>query len=80
MFGSEFIAMKQCTEYVRELRYKLRMMGVLCIGPILIYGDNQAVLLNTTIPHSDWKKKSNSIAYHFVREGCVRDEWRAAYI
>ena len=27
-FGSEFIAMKQCCEYIRGLRYKLRMMGV----------------------------------------------------
>ena len=26
-FGSEFIAMKQCCEYMRGLRYKLRMMG-----------------------------------------------------
>jgi hypothetical protein len=27
-FGSEFTAMKLCTEYVRGLRYKLRMMGI----------------------------------------------------
>ena len=27
-FGSEFIAMKQCCEFVRGLRYKLRMEGV----------------------------------------------------
>lgn len=27
-FGSEFVAMKQATEYVRGLRYKLRMMGI----------------------------------------------------
>ena len=26
-FASEFIAMKQCCEYIRGLRYKLRMMG-----------------------------------------------------
>ena len=25
-FGSEFCAMKQCREYLRGLRYKLRMM------------------------------------------------------
>ena len=29
-FGSKFIAMKQCCEYVRGLRYKLRIMGILC--------------------------------------------------
>ena len=79
-FGSEFTAMKQCSEYVRGLRYKLRMMGIECAEPTYIYGDNQSVLANTTVPHSVLKKKSNSIAYHFVREGCARDEWRTAYV
>ena len=65
-FGSEFIAMKQCCEYVRGLRYKLRMMGIPCEDPTFIYGDNQSVLANTTIPDSTLKKKSQSIAYHFV--------------
>ena len=79
-FGSEFTAMKQCTEYVRGLRYKLRMMGIPCEGPAFIYGDNQSVLFNTTIPESTLKKKTQSIAYHFVREGAAKDEWRTAYV
>ena len=79
-FGSEFIAMKQCCEYVRGLRYKLRMMGIPCEGPAYIHGDNQSVLANTSIPDSTLKKKSQSIAYHFVREGAARDEWRTAYV
>ena len=79
-FGSEFMAMKHCTEYVRGLRYKLRMMGIPCELPTFIYGDNKSVLANTTVPDSTLKKKSNSIAYHFVREGCARDEWRTAYV
>ncbi len=58
-FGSEFVAMKQATEYIRS----------------------QSVLANTTAPGSTLKKKSNVIAYHFVREGCARgDEWRTTYI
>eukprot|EP00956_Cyclotella_meneghiniana_P002326 scaffold2635_cov47-Cyclotella_meneghiniana.AAC.1 len=72
--------MKQATEYVRGLRYKLRMMGIPCHEPTYVYGDNQSVLANTTVPDSQLKKKSNSIAYHFVREGCARDEWRTTYI
>jgi hypothetical protein len=79
-FGSEFIAMKQCCEYLRGLRYKLRMMGIPVEGPSYIYGDNQSVLANTTIPESTLKKKSQSIAYHFVREGVARDEWRTTYV
>jgi hypothetical protein len=79
-FGSEFVAMKQCCEYLRGLRYKLRMMGIPCDGPAYIEGDNQSVLANTTIPDSTLKKKNQSIAYHFVREGAARDEWRTTYV
>ena len=79
-FGSEFIAMKQCCEYLRGLRYKLRMMGIPCEGPAHVFGDNQSVLANTTMPESTLKKKSQSIAYHFVREGSDRDEWRTVYV
>ena len=73
-FGSEFIAMKQCCEYIRGLRYKLRMMGIPVELPTYIFGDNQSVLANTTTPHSTLKKKSSSIAYHFVREGVAKNE------
>ena len=79
-FGSEFIVMKQCTEYVRGLRYRLRMMSIPVEEPTFIYGDNQSVLANTKNPHSQLKKKSNSIAYHFVCEGCTRGEWRTTYV
>jgi hypothetical protein len=79
-FGSEFVAMKQATEYVRGLRFKLRMMGITVDEPAYVFGDNQSVLANTSAPASTLKKKSNAIAYHFVREGCAKDEWRTAYI
>ena len=79
-FGAEFIAMKQCCEYLRGLRYNLRMMGIPCDQLSLIYGDNQSVLPNTTMPDSTLKKKSQSIAYHFVCEGSARGEWRTAYV
>jgi len=39
--GSKFVAMRQCCEYIRGLRYKLRMMGISVSNPTLIYGDNQ---------------------------------------
>ena len=79
-FGAEFIAMKQCCEYLRGLRYKLRMMGIPCDGPSHIYSDNQSVLANTTMPDSTLKKKSQSIAYHFVCEGSACGEWRTAHV
>ena len=72
--------MKQCCEYICGLRYKLRMMGIPVTGLAYISGDNQSVLANTMIPESTLKKKSQSIAYHFVREGSARDKWRTAYV
>ena len=80
-FGSEFMAMKHGTEYVRGLRYKLRMTGIpIDDFPTFIYADNKSVIVNSSVPESTLKKKSNSIAYNFVREGCAADEWRIAYI
>lgn len=79
-FGSEFVAMKNCVEYLRGLRYKLRMMGIPVTNPCLVEGDNQSVLWNTTVPDSTLKKKSCAVAYHYVREGVARDEWRTGYV
>ena len=52
------------------------MMGIPCNEPDYIEADNQSVLYNTTIPDSTLKKKSQSIAYHMIREGAARDEWK----
>jgi len=79
-FGSEFTAMKQALEYVRGLRYKLRMLGIPVDEPAFVFGDNKSVLANTTVPGSTIKKKMNSLSYHFIREGCAKDEWRTAYV
>ena len=69
-FGSELSAMKTAVEKVEGLRYKLRMMGVPLDGPTYIKADNMSVVHNCSKPESQLKKKSNSIAYHYVRERC----------
>ena len=56
------------------------MMGIPYDEPSCIFGDNQSVLDNTTSPDSTLKKNLQSIAYHFVREGSARYEWRTMYI
>ena len=55
-------------------------MGILVSLPTLIYGDNQSVLWNTTVPDSTLKKKSSALAYHYCREGTARSEWITNYI
>ena len=59
-FGSEFIAMKQCCEYIRGLRYKLQLMGIPVVGPTYIYGDNQSGLANMTILDSPSRRKAKA--------------------
>ena len=41
-FGSEFMAMKQATEYLQGLIYKLRMFGIPIDEPAFVCGDNQS--------------------------------------
>jgi len=79
-YQAEFTAMREATEYIRALRYKLRMMGIPVEDAAYIFGDNQSVLANTTNPGSTLKKKCAAVAYHVVREGVARGEWVTAYI
>ena len=79
-FGSEFIAMKSCCEYVCGLWYKLRILGIPMELPTYIFGDNQYVLVNSSKPHPSLNKKLSSIAFHFIREGYAKYEWRVAYL
>jgi hypothetical protein len=72
-YGSELVAARIAVELAMEYRYSLRMLGVEVDGPCMLFGDNNSVILNTTIPSSQLKKKHNAIAYHRVRK-CVAAE------
>ena len=78
-FGSEFSAMKTGVELIEGLRYKLRMMGVPLDGPAHVKADNLSVVKNSSMPESTLKKKSNSIAFHYVRERAAADMIQVSY-
>ena len=80
VFGAEFVSMKIGMEAARCLRYKLRMIGVPLSGPTYIYGDNMSIIHNTQRPESTLNKKSNSIAYHAIRESVAMDESLTAHV
>ena len=67
-FGSEYIALRICTEMVEALRYKLRCFGILIDGPAEVFNDNQSVVTNSSVPSSVLNKRHNAICYHRVRE------------
>ena len=78
-FGSEFCALKTAMEMTIGLRHKLRMMGVPLDGPAHFRVDNMSVVHNSSRPESTLKKKSNAIAYHFVRENIAAGTGRVGY-
>ena len=63
--------MKTAIELVEGLRYKLRMMGIPLDGRCHVKADNMSVIHNCSNPASQLKKKSNSIAFHYIRERCA---------
>ena len=70
--------MRIATELIEGLRYKLRMFGVPLDGPANVFGDNQSIISNATIPESPLKKKHVAICYHRVREACASGILRIA--
>jgi len=78
-FGSEFMALKTGVELLEGLIYKLHMMGVPVEGYCHTCVDNMSLVNNTSVPESVLKKKSNSIAYYYVRSKCAQDVLRITY-
>ena len=78
-FGSEYIALRICTEMVEALRYKLRCFGVPVEGACDVMCDNRSVVTNSSVPTSVLNKRHNAICYHRVREpqaaGVIRVGW-----
>jgi len=66
-FGSEFMALKTGVEMLEGLRFKLQMMGVPIEGYCHTFADNNSVVCNGSMPESTLRKKSNSVAYNYVR-------------
>ena len=69
-YGSELVAARIACDLIIEWRYKLRMLGVVLEESSWLVGDNMSVVVNTTIPSSNLKKKHQACNYHRVRE-CI---------
>ena len=61
-YGSKFIAMRQCTEQVRELQEALKSMGIPIERTAWMLGDNQSVISLSTILASILKKGTRHLA------------------
>jgi len=74
------VAARIAAELIMEYRYKLRMLGVHIDGPSLMLGDNMSVVVNTSIPSSQLKKKHQACNYHRIRECIAGSIFRFAHI
>jgi hypothetical protein len=67
-FGSELTAARIAVDQIIVLRTTLRYLGVPVREKSYMFGDNQAFITNSSIPHSSLSKRHNALAYHRVRE------------
>jgi hypothetical protein len=72
-FGSEFNAARSAVDQIVDIRTTLRYFGVPIKGKTHMFGDNQSVVTNSTIPHSVLNKRHQALAYHRVREAVASD-------
>jgi len=79
-YGSEFVAARQATEQIIDIRYTLRMMGVPIKGPTTLFGDNASVVTSGTIPQSTLSKRHVALSYHRVREAVAQGTIRFVHI
>jgi hypothetical protein len=49
-------------------------------GPTYVYGDTMSIVHNTQQPESVFKKKSNYICYHVVRESAAMGESMSGHV
>jgi hypothetical protein len=67
-FGSEFVAIQIATEWIKALRYKLRMFEIPIEGATNVLGDNESVVNSALKVEARLNKKHNAICFHTVRE------------
>jgi hypothetical protein len=64
-FGSEFTAARIHVDQIIDFRTTLGFLGVPVTNKSYMFGDSQAVVSNSTVPHSSL---NNALAYHRVGE------------
>ena len=67
-YGSEFVAARIAVEQIIDIRTTLRYFGVPVNEMTYMFGDNQSVITNSTLPHSQLNKRHIALSYHKVRE------------
>jgi hypothetical protein len=70
-FGSEMIAAQMAIDLIIEMRYKLQCLGIKVEKRGELLGDNLSVVVNTTLPSLNIKKKH--LSCRIIREINIAD-------
>jgi hypothetical protein len=68
MLNSLFTAAQIAVYQIFDVRATLQYLGVPVHHKSYMFGDNQAVVMNSSIPHSSLNKRHNTLSYHRVKE------------
>ena len=79
-FGSEFVATRTAVDQVIAMRIALRYLGIPIKGASMVFGDNQSVVTNSTVPHSALGRRHNALSYHRTREAIASKALRYHFI
>jgi hypothetical protein len=63
-----------------DLWMTLRYIGININAKSYMFGDNQGVVTNSTMPHSTWSKQLNALAYHYVCKMIDAQIWEYYWI
>ena len=79
-YGSEFVSARTATDQIVDIRLTLQYMGIPIEPFAYIFGDNQSVVTQSTIPHSQLTKRHHLYSYHRVREAVAAGFLRMHHI
>ncbi len=79
-FGSEFVATRTAVDQICAARLALRYLGVPIKGSSVMFGDNQSVVTNSTLPHSALSRRHTALSYHRTREAIASKMLRYHFI
>ena len=67
-YSAEFCAGQVASEEAIAIRYMLRSLGVPMLGATALCGDNLGMIMSSTNPDLELKKKHVAISFHKLRE------------
>jgi hypothetical protein len=74
-FGSEFTVSRIAEDQIFDLQTTLRYLGVPVHNQSYMLGNNQAVVMNSSIPHSSLNKRHNALFSSSQRNDSCQDSW-----